>query len=427
MKVFRFVTIFLLSLGFLFPAAFELNEHGAKAVAMGSAFIAQANDPSAIFYNPAGIAFTSGTAFYLGGTSIMVWGDFEGADPFPGTGIKEEMESQTFLLPALYFVHRFSDKISAGIGVYSPFGLSTKWKNPDSFTGRFISTDSGITMVTINPVVAFKLAENVSLGVGIQYSMSKVKLNKHELVDLTLYGLGVYDAINFSYESDMKGTISFNAGLLWKVNDKFNIGFTYRHGQKADYTGTLELTQIPTGNLVVDAIISLLPFVGAPIDMGVELNYPASFGAGVAYKASEKFLFEIDINYTLWSQYDKISIKFFDNPFLEDAEFPQFYEDSITIRMGGEYKASETLFLRAGYVYDPAAAKPESVDPLLPDATKHLFSAGIGYSFGNLYVDLYGVYLYVLERSTEGRSAVHYDGTYSTGGVIFGASFGYKF
>ena len=65
-------------------AGFALFEHGGKGMGFAGAFTAQASDPSAIFHNPAGIAFLHGKQIYLGGTGVMPTWQFEGANPFPG-------------------------------------------------------------------------------------------------------------------------------------------------------------------------------------------------------------------------------------------------------------------------------------------------------------------------------------------------------
>ncbi len=429
MRTAKLIAAILLSFGLLFSAGFELNEHGAKAVAMGSAFIAQANDPSAIYYNPAGIAFLDGAAFYLGGTMIAVKGDFTGADPYPGAGVKEEMEPQTFLLPAMYFTYRICDRIAAGIGVFSPFGLSTKWKNPDRFTGRFISIDSGIEMVTISPALAFKLSDNLSVGAGLLYSISKLSLNRHlPPVPIIVNGVyyGDFEIAKLKYESDYSSSVSFSLGLLWKASDKLSLGLSYRHGHKADYTGKLEMEQIPTGIQTLDLAIKMSPLFNTPTTIDTSIKYPASLGAGIAYRATDKLVLELDVNYTLWSQYKEIPIDFTPD-ILPDTVMEQYYEDSLTLRVGGEYAVSDTLALRAGYVYDAAAAKPESVDPILPDTTRHLFSVGVGYKLGGIYVDLYGIYLLGEDRSTEGKSVVMYEGTYSTSALLFGLNVGFRF
>src|SRR5688572_33147205 len=79
-------------------AGFALFEQGARGMGFAGAFTAQASDPSAIFHNPAGIAFLRGKRLYLGGTGVAPSGNFQGSVPFPGPTVTEEQDAG-FLVP----------------------------------------------------------------------------------------------------------------------------------------------------------------------------------------------------------------------------------------------------------------------------------------------------------------------------------------
>jgi len=424
----RAVLFFVIAV-FLFSAGFDISEHGTRATAMGSAFIARASDPSAIFYNPAGIAFLGKKWFYVGGTLIAPKGSFEGANPFPGEGVKEELEPQYFPVPNVYIVYPATDKLTMGLGVYSPFGLGTKWKDPENFTGRYISTDSSITMFTINPVVAYKFSDKIAFGAGFEYSFSKL----HVVQYIPVYNPFTYsitDVGTASLDSDWKGSISFNAGILVKPSDKFSIGISYRNSQKVSYTGIADFSQIFTGNQIFDYMVNqLLPF-GEDVKVNASIKYPSYLGGGIAFYPNEKLSIEFDVGYTFWSMYDRLPISFPDYPMLNpsDEETKEYYHNNVTVRFGVEYMITEGTYLRAGYVYDQEAADAESVTPQLPDTTRHLVSVGLGKSLNeNLYIDLSAIYLLGEDRSTEGKSKYGYEGTFKTNAFLFGVNFGYKF
>ncbi len=91
--------IFILSVVVIyiaFAGGYQLNEQGARAVGMGGAFVARASDPSAIYYNPAGLAFQKGTNILLG-TNIIT-----PSMKFKGVGIMDtlggEASTKTILL-----------------------------------------------------------------------------------------------------------------------------------------------------------------------------------------------------------------------------------------------------------------------------------------------------------------------------------------
>src|SRR5215475_2578229 len=93
-------------------AGFALFEAGAKGQGFAGAFTAQASDPSAMFHNPAGIAFLRGKQLYLGGTAVMPSWQFDGAAPFPGEGVHETDAVSVLLPPAAYYSQAFSPRLA---------------------------------------------------------------------------------------------------------------------------------------------------------------------------------------------------------------------------------------------------------------------------------------------------------------------------
>ena len=126
----------------------------ARGMGFAGAYTAQANDPSAIFHNAAGIAFLKGKQIYLGGTFISPSSDFIGANPFPGAGVTETGAAGKIPVPSLYYTQEFSENVVVGLGVYSPFGLKTEWANPNTYSGRFLSQRAELKGVAINPTIA---------------------------------------------------------------------------------------------------------------------------------------------------------------------------------------------------------------------------------------------------------------------------------
>jgi long-chain fatty acid transport protein len=154
-------------------AGFSIFEQGARGMGFAGAFVAVANDPSAIFHNAGGIGFLKGKNVYLGGTLVSPSFDFTGQDPFPGAGVVESSVSNIIPIPALYYTHQFSETVVFGVGVHTPFGLRTEWEQPDQFTGRFLSQRADLKSVSVNPTVGFRLADRLSLGVGFDVRLAK--------------------------------------------------------------------------------------------------------------------------------------------------------------------------------------------------------------------------------------------------------------
>jgi len=124
-------------------------------------------------------------------------------------------------------------------------------------------------------------------------------------------------------------------------------------------------------------------------DQGVEtsLPVPAQWVVGVALTPLPALKLLFDYQRTQWSDWDEAEIVF-------DGEAPGQtlvlgYQDTDTYRLGGQFATSDALTVRAGFVYNTAAQREFSVSPLLPEAERNYYSAGLGYRFSDaLQIDL---------------------------------------
>src|SRR5437867_2583161 len=221
------VALFALVLG-LSPApvraaGFALFEHGGKGMGFAGAFTAQASDPSAIFHNPAGIAFLRGKQIYLGATGVMPKWSFEGANPFPGTGVTEHGTTSVLLPPAVYYTQPFSARVVFGVGLNVPFGLKTECANPDQFSGRYISQKASLGGFGVNPTLAVKLADRLSVGAGLDLRFSTVTLERRIPV-FNPFTQKPVDGASERLETGTNLGIGFDVGMLGKLSDDLSVG-----------------------------------------------------------------------------------------------------------------------------------------------------------------------------------------------------------
>src|SRR5438132_2743098 len=109
-----------------FAGGFSFTEHGAAASGKANAFAGEANDPSAIFYNPAGITQLPGTQLMIGTSIVKLDSTFRSSMPTPGVPSESELQDQFPIVPHFYITHRFKqwdERVSIGLGVYTPFGI----------------------------------------------------------------------------------------------------------------------------------------------------------------------------------------------------------------------------------------------------------------------------------------------------------------
>ncbi len=380
------VTIFgiLFAATQLFASGFQINEHGARAMALGGAFTGLANDPSAVYFNPAGITQLNGTHVMGGVTLIIPKSTFRGPSP---TVTEWELEKQIFNPINFYVTHQLSEKLHFGFSVNNPYGLGTKW--PSDWVGKYMAVETEIKTFYFNAVAAYEVSKEFSLGFGFTYAYGDVLISR-------MQNLSPFKAeAEINLEGNGSGA-GFNFGLLFKPSKNFSIGAAYKSRVHFNFKGDATASAPKQFN-------GLLPTgkIEAP------LTAPDILSVGISAKAGENLTFSADFQYTMWSTYDKLEITFKD--FIDDetgkplvSTSVRDYDNSYIGRFGAEYKASDMFSLRAGFLYDKNPVKDERVDPTLPDADRLGFNAGVGIKLAdNLSLDLAYLFLRFSERKIE--------------------------
>ncbi len=361
-----------------YAGAFGLDEQGAVAMGRANAFTAQADDPTALYYNPAGIGQLHGTQLSLGTTLITPSTTFESAS----TTLSTDTTAALFYPPTLYVAHEVRDNLHVGLGVFTPFGLSTEW--PSDWEGRYLTTFSAINTYYLNPNIVWSSRSGVHLAAGISYVPSSVTLRSK--LELTPAPDGDSE---IKVDGDGWG---YNLALLAALPARSSIGLSFRSAVKIDYTGNATFS--PLG--LSDGVRS-------------SLTFPPILTIGIANHPSDQTVLEADVQWVGWSSIDKITIDFSD-PTSTDVETPKNWKDRYSLRLGAE-RSGEHLALRAGYAWDVTPIPSETIDPSLPDSDKHTFAIGMGYLFHQAKIDL--AYMYIVSRD---RSVVN---TLQTGGTPF--------
>jgi long-chain fatty acid transport protein len=403
-------------------AGFAVENQGARAMGFAGAYVAQASDPSAIFYNAAGIGFLKGKQLYITSGFGSFNTDFTGSGPYPAAGTLESTDRPFAVVPSFYYAQQVSDSIRLGVGVNRPFGYRANWENPDEFTGRHICVDCEVSSWGINPTLAWQIRDRLSIGVGIDVRFSSFRMDRRIFADPTAFPVPT-DVASLVLDSESETGIGFNLGLLASPSESLTIGLAYRHLVTGDFDATGTFTQIRTGNATVDAAVALaLP---APQAALVTFDFPATFAVGVAVKRGY-WTVEGDIVWTFWSEFESVRIRF-PGATGFDSTLPMAYESTWQGRLGIEYQLTETWALRAGYAYDHGPQPTTTVSPFLHDSNRHAFGGGATWKYGNVNLDLMARYVNFRHRDTMGSNRYGYDGIYETSGFQLGAGLGFKF
>jgi len=408
-----------------FAGGYQINEHGARAQGMGGAFVAQAADASAIFFNPAGLGFQKGFRF-MGGTTVIL-----PSTKFTG-GAGTSMESQTFFPSNLYLTYGMENGLTFGVGVFNPYGLGTEW--PTSWDGRQQAVKTDLQTFYINPTIAYKFSDQLSIGVGVSYVLGKVTL-KQRVPTLSALAPAPTPAANdgtITLDGDGTG-IGFNAGILYKPTKDLSIGVSYRSLTKIDFEGDAKVTDMA-------ALATFFPGGTGK----TTLPFPSSLFGGIAYNVTEDFTLEADVQYVGWSEYNELILDIPKGPAFpltgQPLQGPQTlkkeWENSILLRLGGEYRMDK-LALRAGVVYDQTPQPDKSVEPMLPDANRIELVAGFGYKLtDNFSIDAAFQFISFSDRSggVTSKTALYplvpaktVSGNYQSSAMLIGVDLSYAF
>lgn len=351
----------------LYPNGFNLNGNGTKAITMGGAFIGLADDYSAVFWNPAGLTQMKETTLAFFGTDIIPKASYQFT--YPGVfSIDTDAKSKHYPSGSAGFFTPLSEKVVVGIYGYVPTGLGVEWEGVDLAPlteGAVYEWKTYVGIITVSPVIAFKVSEKFSLGAAFNISYGFAKLSKP--------GLGQYS--EDTNDVAFGGTI----GMLVKPSEKFSFGMTFRTPLKVKLSG--------------EATMAGAPLLGLPDtdDALREVTFPMWFGAGIAIKPTDKLTITADAQYTNWKVMDTIPMefaiagwKFF---FEEEAALKLDWKDCVQLRFGLEYKTSEKFAIRAGYYYDPNPSPKNTRTILLPEVDFNFFTFGFGYHTEKVTID----------------------------------------
>lgn len=403
----------------------NLNSLGTRALAMGGAFVGLADDFSAVYWNPAGIAQFDRKYFGFYGTDIIPSSTFNN----PLVDAKSERKHYLSGLAAYY--HPVSENVVVGIGVYIPSGLGAKWNGDDLVNLHPVSMGaayewmSKIGLVTIAPSIAYKINEQISVGAALNINYGIFNLKMHG-------GSEAYGVDIGQYDESMKGWgYGATFGVLVKLSEMFSLGATFRTANKVKFSGEAEIS-----NLDILGTIPGSPFFGVTLNtksnVDRDVTWPMWLAGGVAFKPIENLVLTGDLQWTQWSKIGVIETDFKDTIWQimmaasGDDQWPMNWKNVLQIRFGAEYRIN-TIAIRAGYYWDPSPAPDRTMNVLIPSYDFNVVTVGFGYALNGLQLDFSVEYLMGKERVIGAENLFNMQGTYSQKIFVPNISISYKF
>ena len=403
---------------------FAIPEQGARALGLGGAYVAQSDDATAVFHNAAGIGFLKGRQLSLGASLIYRSTDFEGASPFPGDAFRETSAHGLGLPPAFDYAQRLTPKLVAGIGLHVPFELRSGWANREtSYSGRFLVKSAGIRSTSLNPTLAYQLADRLAVGAGLDVRLTHFDF-EHNVPLINPFTQRVQDVAALDVRGGRHLSLGYNVGVLAKPAEGLAIGVAYRSGVRAELTGDAELSRLPTGSPQFDALVARR-YSQDVVAASTSLALPALVSVGAQYGWRD-WLVSAQLDLQRWSSFEALPLQLDGPPELSRTQRLEFANSQV-YRVGVERRLTDALTLRGGYFLDRTPVPTETLGPLFPEATRHCASVGASWRRGRMRIEAANAMGFSKRRSSEGRNRDGYDGSYAGFSDTFSVSLGWWF
>jgi len=342
---------------------FHVTTQAARGSAMGDAFVAQVDDASAGFYNPAGLAKVKGTQL-IGGVILAnqpAWQyDGEVRDPYSGDWLEshDDAQKQVPMAPHLYFAHNFGNNFVAGVALNATYPMCLNYTQGDNIALHLV--EMNMLPITLNPNFAY-MFEDIGLSIGFGFSYTYTQLSTESMMKLP-------DGTLANVRTDLHdGEWGYDLGLMWDITDRLTFGASYRAKIEQDYHGDLKAAvpvQTPQGS----------GWMNLPTQkMKLENSQPAVIWLGVAYDVTDRLTMEFDVIETKLSSFESSQ---------------GHWDDIYGVKLGGEYQLNQKWVLRAGYSYDQDAVPNHVKAADTHIGELHYFSVGAGYTGDEFKFDI---------------------------------------
>jgi long-chain fatty acid transport protein len=354
-----------------FALGIRLPDQDAFATARGQAFVATADNPSAIYYNPAGISQLHGINVRVGGYGIFLNDRYEGN----GTSVNTRQRLQG--IPQLFVTAEIPHvPLTVGLGLYSPYGLGLEWpENAPFLTSPNIAQKGQIEYLTLNPVLAWKPHKTLSISAGPTFNYAET--------DLRFTPFGAPNSVDFHGRDDDMG---YNIGILWHPLKKHSFGVSYRSVTTMNFAGHAD-TKIP----------AVLP---GPVteSANARFAFPQNVAFGYSFRPNKKWNLEVNADWTDWGRLNTLSLK---QAQLGTTTVPLNWQSSWFYEFGATRYFKHGWHVSGGYIYSENSVPSANFNPAVPDSDRHIFSIGVGKKYKHLSWDATYQCAYGPERTVD--------------------------
>ena len=381
-------------------SGFALIEQSASGT--GNAFAGAAaapEDAATVYFNPAGMmALPRGRQLSVAGHYINPSARFQngsstGATLFgaPSTNTTTVDGGVNAIVPNAYFVTEWRD-FRAGIGINSPFGLSTSY--PSDWLGRFQGVRSELMTINVNPALAWQANDRLALGAGLNYQRLDAEFTSKSNYAAALFNgviagggtvaaataaaAGIAAAGQAEGTTTLKGKDGgwgWNAGLQWKAGEHTMVGVTYRSRVKYTLEGSVRFENRPA------ALAASAPDGNIKLDVSM----PDSFSMALSHQMSDRLQWLLDITWTGWNVLNRFEAVRTNNIPASGAvlqSIPYNWHNTWRAGLGANYRMNDAWILKAGVAIDQSPTNNNDRGVRLPDADRTWLAVGAKYRLG---------------------------------------------
>ncbi|HUI16894.1 MAG TPA: outer membrane protein transport protein [Alphaproteobacteria bacterium] len=383
---------------------------------------AVAEDASTIFANPAGLTYLNGIQAQAGINVIMPDGTFHptnaktdpspiGGLPMPLTGQGNRDWGEAVAAPHIYFalpLDSITKGLWAGLGITAPFGLVTDYGS-DSWIGRYYAERTQLKTIDVNPTVAYKATNWLSLGAGVDVlhgsglfknavDFGSICTNAAGAATCGPFGLSPQADDGQANLTGSDTTVGWNAGVILQPLENTRIGLAYRSGYTLHLSGSATFT-VPAAYQTLQATVPAFGGNFVTTSALAKVALPATASLSVAQQVTPKWTILGDVSWTQWSSFKNFTVTFA-NPLQPTQVTPENWHDTFRESLGATYAASDKAKLRFGVAYDPTPV-PNAFRTLnIPDDSRIWLSIGYGMQlWGGLSIDAAYTHIFVIGNS----------------------------
>lgn len=352
-------------------SGFALIEQSASGQGLSYAgAAANTEDASVMWFNPAGITSVDNQmilATHLILPSVKFNNDGSYIKNSDGTtsplfGVSDDGAKQG-LVPNFYWKSQLAG-FDVGLGVNVPYGSTVDYDQ--DWVGRYHAVYTQTKSINLNPTIAKKVSDNLSVGFGLNAQYLKVNLTQK--ID---FGLTGTPQTNDGY-ADIEATsiaYGYNFGMIYDFKKLGKLGFSYRSQIAHSAEGSAKF-KTPT-NVTSSAYENS--------DVTADVSLPAFASLSYVFPVNNKIEILADATWTGWSSFDELRIKF-DNPAKADSAQPEEWTDVMRYSLGMTYQLNDALKLRTGIAQDQSPIKNKTLrTPRITDSDRNWLSVGLGY------------------------------------------------